>query len=166
MMEANESTPLSAAEQMFVQYSAQLAEAVDAVLVDWVCNSVTDRATSAGLSLDQAQLERAALAGEQCRLDISVKMRALLQADLDAQQGSPLSLLRSSTGYATAVLQSAGVPEVQRDEFEQRAFPEDVYGLAPASFSDVDERLSEPGLEWGAAKAHLHLLRRRNAGQR
>jgi hypothetical protein len=151
---------------MFVQYSAQLAQAVDAVLVDWVCNSVTDRATSAGLSLDQAQLERAALAGEQCRLDISVKMRALLQADLDAQQGSPLSLLRSSTGYATAVLQSAGVPEVQRDEFEQRAFPEDVYGLAPASFSDVDERLSEPGLEWGAAKAHLHLLRRRNAGQR
>ncbi|CAB5035719.1 unannotated protein [freshwater metagenome] len=165
-MEANESTPLAAAEQMFVQYSAQLAEAVDAVLVDWVCNCVKNRAASAGMSLDQSQLARSKDAGEQCQSELSAKMRALLQTDLDAQQGSPLSLLRSSTGYATAVLQSAGVPEVQRDEFEQRAFPEDIYGLAPASFSDVDERLRDPGLEWGAAKAHLHLLRRREAGQR
>ena len=93
-------------------------------------------------------------------------MWALLQSALDVQQINPIALLRSSTSYATQVLMSAGVPQVQRDEFEQRAFPEDVYGLAPAALSDVNQRLLEPGLEWGAAKAHLHLLRRRAAGQR
>ena len=36
---------------------------------------------------------------------------------------------------------------------------DDVYGLAPASFADVDQSLYEPGLEWGAAKAHAHLTR-------
>ncbi|MEI7887410.1 MAG: hypothetical protein WCJ04_08465 [Actinomycetes bacterium] len=153
-------------EQMFADYSAALATAIDGVLVEWVVNSVTKRASAAAVQLDEAQLAAAVDAGELCRADVSAKMWALLQSDLDVQQSTPLALLRSSTSYATQVLMSAGVPQVQRDEFEQRAFPEDVYGLAPAALSDVNQLLLEPGLEWGAAKAHLHLLRRRAAGQR
>ena len=34
---------------------------------------------------------------------------------------------------------------------------------APATFADVDPALHEPGLVWGAAKAHVHLARRRAA---
>jgi hypothetical protein len=59
------------------------------------------------------------------------------------------------------VLRAAGVPPVRRDEFAEHAFPDDVYDLAPASFADVDPSLHEPGLVWGAAKAHVHLSRRR-----
>ena len=45
-------------------------------------------------------------------------------------------------------------------------FPDDVYDLAPATFDDVSPDLHDPGLRWGAAKAHVHLKRRRAAGQR
>jgi hypothetical protein len=152
-------------EQMFVELSIALAEAIDDVLVDWVVNSISRRAGEANVLLNQDQVELAVLAGAQCRSQISPKMRALLLTDLDAQQGTPLALLRSSTSFATQVLQLVGVPPARRDEFEQRAFPDDIYAIAPATFSDVDERLQEPGLVWGAAKAHLHLQRRRSAGQ-
>jgi hypothetical protein len=47
-----------------------------------------------------------------------------------------------------------------------RSFPDDVYDLTPASFADVDPALHEPGLVWGAAKAHVHLARRRRQGKR
>ena len=36
--------------------------------------------------------------------------------------------------------------------------------VGPAAFSDVDEDLHEPGLVWGAARAHVHLRRRRESG--
>ncbi|MEX0768158.1 MAG: hypothetical protein WD029_06780 [Microthrixaceae bacterium] len=153
-------------EQLFAEYSAALAQAIDQVLVDWVVNSVITRATAASVALTSVQLEQALTAGERCRAEVSPQIAELLATDLDAQQTTPLALLRRSTSYATLVLQAAAVPQVARDEFEEHAFPEDIYGLAPASFSHVDERLSDPGLMWGAAKAHVHLLRRRQAGQR
>jgi hypothetical protein len=52
---------------------------------------------------------------------------------------------------------------VPRDEFSVRSFPDDAYDLSPASFADVDPALHEPGLAWGAAKAYVHLARRRAA---
>ena len=53
-----------------------------------------------------------------------------------------------------------------RDEVAVRQFPDDVYDLVPASFAEVDPELHEPGLVWGAAKAHVHLARRRSEGAR
>jgi hypothetical protein len=50
---------------------------------------------------------------------------------------------------------------VARDEFQIRNFPDDDYDLTPAAFADVDPAHHEPGLVWGAAKAHVHLARRR-----
>jgi hypothetical protein len=38
-------------------------------------------------------------------------------------------------------------------------FPDDDYGLTPASFADIDPALAEPGLAWGAAKAWVHRRR-------
>jgi putative CocE/NonD family hydrolase len=46
------------------------------------------------------------------------------------------------------------------------SFPDDAYDLGPASFADIDPSLHEPGLMWGAAKAHVHLARRRAEGLR
>ena len=87
-------------------------------------------------------------------------------ADVDEQVGNPLAILRSLVHHPTAVLRSAGASPVPRDDFDVRNFPDDVYGLSPATFADVDPALHEPGLVWGAAKAHVHLARRRREGKR
>ena len=100
------------------------------------------------------------------RDEVGPRVRALLMLDPDEQTTTPLALLRAGVVHPTRVLAAAGVPPVTRDEFAERAFPEDVYGLAPATFGDLDERLAEPGLVWGAAKAHVHLARRRAEGRR
>jgi hypothetical protein len=50
---------------------------------------------------------------------------------------------------------------VERDEFSRRSFPDDMFGLAPATWADVDPSLVEPGLEWGAWKAATIIGRRR-----
>ena len=89
------------------------------------------------------------------------EVRHLLSLDVDAQRTNPLSVVRSAVRYPTEVLRSAGVPPVRRDEFAERAFPDDIYDLSPASFADVDPSLHEPGVVWGAAKAHIHLTRHR-----
>jgi hypothetical protein len=63
------------------------------------------------------------------------------------------------------VLADLGARPVQRDEFAERVFPDDVYGLSPAAFSDVSEDLVEPGIMWGAWKAKTVLDRRRSEGR-
>jgi hypothetical protein len=93
-------------------------------------------------------------------------VRALLASDIDDQRTGPLAVVRGAVRFPTAVLEQAGVPPVERDPFAVRQFPEDLYDLAPATFGDLDPTLHEPGLTWGAAKAHVHLARRRREGRR
>ena len=94
--------------------------------------------------------------------EVASELRALLEADIDAQTTTPLSLLRQAVRFPTEVLRAGGVPPVQRDSFAEASFPDDDYDLAPASLADVDPDLLEPGLAWGAAKAMAH--RRRHGG--
>ena len=138
-----------------------LASALEAALPGWVVRSVEGRwqdwkgatALPAG---PRAEAERA---GARAQAEVGEQLRTLLSLDVDEQRVNPLDLVRRAVSYPAAVLRAAGVPEVVRDEFAERAFPDDVYGLAPASFADIDQSLYEPGLEWGAAKAHAHLTR-------
>jgi hypothetical protein len=58
------------------------------------------------------------------------------------------------------------VPPADRDEFAQRSFPDDSYGLVPASWEEIDQRLQEVGITWGAAKAYVFKARRREEGRR
>src|SRR6478672_9662305 len=83
---------------------------------------------------------------------VLAQLDALLATDVDAQTTNPLSVLRAATRHPTAVLAHHGVAPAVRDEFAVRAFPDDVYALSPATWSDVDESLAEPGLAWGAWK--------------
>ena len=57
------------------------------------------------------------------------------------------------------MLEAAGVPPVVRDPFAEERFPDDPYGLTPASLAAVDPALAEPALTWGAAKALAHRRR-------
>ncbi len=93
-------------------------------------------------------------------------LHELLHTDVDEQRSNPLSVLRSAVRFPTEVLRAAGVPPVERDDFERQAFPADVYGLVPATWRDVDESLHDPGIVWGAWKAATVLRRRREQGLR
>ena len=139
----------------------ELADAIDAALAGWVERSVARRVSEAGG--DPALLDDAAsAAGRRAREEVAPRVRALLDADVDDQRATPLSLLRGAVRFPTEVLYEAGVPPLERDEIQQRLFPDDVYDLAPATFADVDPGLAEPGMAWGAAKAWIH--RRRHRG--
>jgi hypothetical protein len=143
-----------------------LADAVDAALPGWVERCV-ERLSRAHFGRTPPEVAWAAsVAGEQARAEVGTALRALLALDVDEQRTNPLSLLRGAVRYPTAVLRDAGVPPVARNEFDERAFPDDVYGLAPATWRDVDESLHEPGIVWGAWKAKTVLDRRRAEGRR
>jgi hypothetical protein len=141
------------------EHATALAEAVDAALPGWVERSVHRRLADFGVAPDPEVAAAAAEAGRRAAVEVGAAVRTLLEADIDEQATTPLSLLRGAVRYPTAVLERAGVPPVVRDEIQERLLPDDLYDLAPATFADVDPALAEPGLRWGAAKAHAHLQR-------
>ena len=147
------------------EYSAELLVSTDRVIGGWVERCIRDRLAAAGESFEPhraATAEAAAAARTQVRTELS----ALLEFDVDAQRTNPLAVLRRAVAHPTAVLRAAGVAPVARTEFDVRAFPDDVYGLSPATWRDVAEELHEPGLIWGAWKAKTVLDRRRAEGRR
>ena len=150
-------------EAAFARYGAELADLVAATLPGWVERCVAGVLVEQGIEVTGAIRAEAAAAGLAARDDVAPRLAALLARDLDEQAAGPLSLLREAVRYPTGVLAVAGAAPAERDAFDERAFPDDVYALAPAAFGDLDERLAEPGVRWGAAKAYLHLARRRGA---
>ena len=90
---------------------------------------------------------------------MEARLRALLEADVDEQCTTPLAIVRAAVRYPTAMLRTAGVPPVERDDFKVHAFPGDDYDLAPASLADVDPALVDLGIAWGAWKAMAHRAR-------
>ena len=130
--------------------AAALADAIEAVLPRWIERCVLSRGGSAAAT---------ASAVSDAVAEVVPEMRALLAADVDAQWTTPLALLRGAVRYPTAVLRAEGVGVVERDDFSRDRFPDDVYGLTPSSWADVDEALVEVGVAWGAAKAFVHKAR-------
>ena len=148
------------------RYAAVLADGIDQALPGWVERSVERLLLAYRGVVEPAERVAAAKAGAAARDAVAPRVRRVLLTDIDAQMVSPLAVVRTAVAFPTEVLHGAGVPPVVRDEFVERQFPDDVYDLSPASFADVDPALHEPGMTWGAAKAHVHLARRRREGQR
>ena len=141
-------------------HATALADAVEVALPGWVERSVVRiMAAWLGRAPDADVLEAAHDAGRRAATEVGAEVRALLEADIDEQWTTPLSLLRAAVRFPTAVLRDAGVPPVERDPFRERLEPDDLYDLSPASFADVDPALAEPGMVWGAAKALAHRRR-------
>jgi hypothetical protein len=148
------------------EHARTLADAVDAAVPGWIDRSIRRVLAEQGIEVDDALADRIDAASAEAGAEGTRRIRALLATDIDEQAGNPLAVLRSLVRHATGVLEAAGARPASRDEFAQRAFPADVYDLSPATFADVDPSLHEPGLVWGAAKAHVHLARRRREGKR
>ncbi len=139
-----------------------LADGAIAALPGWVARCVDWACERAGVTAQElGELARAA--GVQCVAEIGPPLRDLLATDVDEQQTTPLTVLRSAVRFPTQVLADGGVPAPDRDDFDASRFPNDPYGLTPASFADIDPDLGPIGIAWGAAKAFEVLQRRRTA---
>jgi hypothetical protein len=146
-------------------HAEALVAAVDVALAAWVERVVRERWAQWRREEPPDELLVAARAGgEQARAEVVPRLRALLATDVDEQRSNPLAVIRGAARHATEVLRAAGMPPVDRDADARRLFPDDVYDLTPATFADLDPSVHEPGLVWGAAKAHV-VLRRRRARQ-
>lgn len=106
-----------------------------------------------------AVLVAAAAAGRRAAETAGPVLDSLLTSDVDAQRATPLQVVRELVGFPTAVLAAAGVPPLRRDPFAEQRFPDDPYGLTPASLGALDPALTEPSMAWGAAKAFAHRQR-------
>jgi hypothetical protein len=147
-------------------YAEELWSATCAAVPAWVRRDALRLLAAAGVAvtpeLDLAIADACAAA----QAFVASELREMLELDVDQQRTNPLAVLRSAVRFQTGVLSDAGVPHVRRDEFAERAFPHDHYGLAPAAWLDIDESLHEPGIIWGAWKAKTVLDRRRAEGRR
>lgn len=152
-------------EARLAAIASELAAAVEAAVPAWIERLVLGRIRDWNGEVGAEATAAAVGAAEAARADVVPRMRALLEADIDAQRGNPLELLRAATRHAHVALADLGVPGVTRDDFSERSFPEDEYDLMPATWADVDPSLHELGLTWGAAKAYVHMARRRAEGR-
>ena len=145
--------------------SEDLITAVDHVIEGWLVR-ITRNRLSDHLSVITTDVDaEIAAAAREARSATIARLREVIFADVDAQAANPLQVLRQAVDLPAAVLRRAGVPVVERDEFDARINPNDVYALYPAHWSDIDESLTEPGIVWGAAKAATVLQRRRAEGK-
>ena len=135
--------------------ATDLADAIDTAVVPWLVGCVATRVAG--------REQEARAAAETVRRDVVPRIRQLLAADVDAQRATPLQLLRSGTSPVGRMLEDAGAIRPARDEIARRIDPDDVYDLGPAAYADLGPQVAEAGLVWGAAKAHVHLRRRRSA---
>ncbi len=104
---------------------------------------------------------QSAEAGAAAARRIVAELRALFAVDPAQQQATPLEVVRTAYREPTAVLAAAGVPPIVRDEFDERAWPDDIYGLVPRTLGDLgDPELAPLHLAWGMAKATVIRARR------
>lgn len=147
-------------EAQLAAFALDLADRVDGSLESWVRRSLVAAASAGGVAFDDTAVGPVTAATRDAAMP---ELRRVLAADVDEGAGSPLAALRSAVGPMTDTLEAWGAARPPRDEFLERQFPGDPYQLGPASFADVHPDLHEPGLVWGAARAHVHLRRRREA---
>jgi hypothetical protein len=131
----------------------------------WLSRATITAAARGGIRLDADDAELSAVVDEAVTT-LLAELADLLATDVDEQRTNPLSLFRRCVGGPNELLLRRGAAAPVIDRFAADHFPDDVFGLGPASWSDVDPALHEPGITWGAWKAMTVLRRRRDDGLR
>lgn len=145
-------------DELLASYATALADEIQRALPSWVHAAVAART---GGTVPAELVETVAKAGVDAAEEVGGQIRSLLELDIDDQWTNPLTLIRTAIKYPNQILRDACVPTVNRDAQAKRFHPDDVYGLIPSSFADLGPTANDLGLSWGAAKAHVHLRRRR-----
>jgi hypothetical protein len=150
---------------------ALLQEASDAIvagvereLPGWVVRSVAhilDAWGRASVDARERAGRAAVAAGRAATERVVAELRALFALDPEEQRSTPLEIVRQAYREPTAVLAAAGIPPVVRDEFAERAWPDDSYGLVVHGLGDLgDDDLAPLQMAWGLAKAKVVRARR------
>ena len=139
--------------------SAAIVEGVERCLASWVEQSVTTMLTlwgqASGDASERAKRSAAEL-GPMVAERVAGELRVLFGADPAQQHGTPLEIVRGAYREPTEILRAAGVAAIVRDEFAERQWPDDIYGLVPANLGDLgDPELAPLHLAWGLAKAKV-----------
>ncbi len=143
--------------------ASELLAAAVAATPGWVRDSVARVAAAQGLDVDPAAVDTAAA---EAAAFVETRLGALLATDIDAQASTPLTVLRDAARFPVQVLHGAGAQPVPRPDTVRWAFPNDPFEVTPATFADLGEDVHQAGIMWGAAKASIHLTRRRDEGLR
>jgi hypothetical protein len=139
--------------------AARILDAVERQAGPWVegtVRSVIDAWGRLDAAARDGALVQARAAGAAAASRVADELRHLFALDPAAQRSTPLAVVRSLSVEATEVLEAAGVPAVERDEFEVRSFPDDRYGIVPRSLGDLDradDDLAALLMVWGVGKA-------------
>ena len=154
-------------DRALARYSDELVRAIESSIGDWVESRVQTVLLAQHRRIDEPTAALIAAVRHDATSEVLSELRAVLALDIDEQRTNPLSILRAAVRYPTRVLRAVAAQPVERDEFDERAFPDDVFALTPAAFADFGPAAHDAGIVWGAAKAHVHLQRRRalNDGQ-
>jgi hypothetical protein len=144
-------------ETLMADGARAIVDGVGRLGARWVARAVMQIVDAWGGLDDRARtavVEEAREAGGRAAARVVGELRHLFARPPAAQRSTPLAIVRSLRYEATDVLRRAGVPEVVRDRFEVRAFPDDIYGIVPKAVTDLgDEDLGGALLAWGIGKA-------------
>lgn len=153
------------ARERLDEAAAALVDGVGTALPAWAARAADMLLTAWG-RLDPGRhrqvVDEARRAGEQAARRVATELRGELALDPGEQRATPLEIIRTAAVEPTAVLASAGLPDVVRDPFDERSWPDDRFGLVPRTLRDVDPDLAAVHFAWGIAKAAV--LRARAAG--
>ncbi len=155
---ADASASASSDQERLLAFSKDLANQIDVGLPQWIRASLERFLDEDQLTALQAEIETAE---REDSTAIMVRLRTFLDQDIDQQRTTPLAILRQAVPLVTNILQQAGVPHVNRDRDAARLHPDDGYDLTPASYGDFGDDVQQASLLWGAAKAHIHIQRRK-----
>jgi hypothetical protein len=134
----------------------------------WVVAQVERLLDAWGRAADDARARAtadAAQAGEAAARRVCDELDALFALDPAGQRATPLEIVRTVYREPTGVLADAGVPDVERDPFDERSWPDDRYDLVPRTLGDLgDPALAPLHLAWGLAKAEVLRARAGRSG--
>jgi hypothetical protein len=146
-----------AARRRLDEAGAAIVVGVERTLPAWVEAQVARILDAYGRAHPAANLRArvaAVEAGTAATARVASFLRALFALDPADQRATPLEIVRTAYREPTAILRAAGVPPVEREAFDERAWPDDDYGLVPRTLGDLgDGDLAPLQLVWGMAKA-------------
>jgi hypothetical protein len=154
-----------AALERLAEASSALVDGVGPAVPGWAMRRAEELLSAWGRLPAHRQREvvaAARTAGEAAARRVAAELAALFALDPGQQGATPLEIIRTAVVEPTAVLAEAGMPDVVRDPFEERALPGDRFGLVPRTLRDLDPDLAAVHFAWGVAKAAV--LRARSGG--
>jgi len=143
----------------YASYGMALADAVDSRFVDWLTSTVATRFPT---GFSDADHPRVLTAIDDARVEAQRLLHELAQAPVTEPLSGPLERIRQAVHPIAEVLDEAGASRPRRDPVDAEMRPDDVYAIGPHSFIDLGDDVHAAGIQWGAAKAYVHMQRRQN----